>query len=76
MFQKSSDSKELFQNKINFNKSPSFFKNSSISNNRFFAINNDNENDNICYIGRSSFINKFDKERHFRDIHDKKRHWK
>lgn len=73
MFQKSSDSKELFENKINFSKSPSLFENSSISNTRFFVINNFYENDKICSICGSSFSNKFNKERHIRDIHDKKK---
>ena len=73
MFPKSSDSKELFENKINFNKSPSLFENSSIINTRFFVINNFYENDKICNICGSSFTNKFNKERHIKDIHDKKK---
>jgi len=73
MFQISSDSKELFENKINFNKSPSFFENSSISNTKFFVINNFIESDKIYNICGSSFTNKFNKERHIRDIHEKKK---
>ena len=72
MFPNSSDSIELFENKINFNKSPSLFENSSISNTKFFIINNFIENNKICNICGSSFTNKFNKERHIRDIHDKK----
>ena len=64
----------MFENKINFNKSPSLFENSSISNTKFFIINNFIENDKICNICGSSFTNKFNKERHIRDIHDKKKY--
>ena len=63
----------MFENKINFNKSPSFFENSSISNTKFFVINNFIESDKICNICGSSFTNKFNKERHIRDIHEKKK---
>ena len=63
----------MFENKINFNKSPSLFENSSIINTRFFVINNFYENDKICNICGSSFTNKFNKERHIKDIHDKKK---
>ena len=61
----------MFENKINFNKSPSLFENSSISNTKFFIINNFIENDKICNICGSSFTNKFNKKRHIRDIHKK-----
>lgn len=71
MLEQSNESKISFSNKISINENKTFLEHSTKSIFKFCITNNSFNNCKICDICGASFQNKFNKERHIRNIHEK-----